>query len=267
MDTSETMLADRSVIRVAGEDVRGFLQGLVTADTALLAPAAPAWAALLSPQGKALFDFILWADGTDVLIDAEAAQAEALIKRLSLYRLRRAITILPDDLKAHWSLTDAHGVPDPRLAALGNRWLAPEAAATTRRDALARMQRTRAERRQLHQGVLRRPGKHRADAPSLEGQPPPRSRPVDGTQQPHARDLSRAGLDGRTPPRRSPGRCANPGLARNRPRGNACRLTPAPHCRCWSFRDWREPSSPPRQTARRSVRRPCRARTAATPEV
>jgi folate-binding protein YgfZ len=131
MDTSETMLADRSVIRVAGEDVRGFLQGLVTADTALLTPATPAWAALLSPQGKALFDFILWADGTDVLIDAEATQAEALIKRLSLYRLRRAITILPDDLKAHWSLTDAHGVPDPRLAALGNRWLAPEAAATT----------------------------------------------------------------------------------------------------------------------------------------
>jgi folate-binding protein YgfZ len=131
MDTSETMLADRSVIRVAGEDVRGFLQGLVTADTALLAPGIPAWAALLSPQGKALFDFILWADGDDVLIDVEATQAEALIKRLSLYRLRRAITILPDDLKVHWSLADAHGVADPRLAALGNRWLAPEAAATT----------------------------------------------------------------------------------------------------------------------------------------
>jgi folate-binding protein YgfZ len=131
MDTSETMLADRSVIRVAGEDVRGFLQGLVTADTALLAPGIPAWAALLSPQGKALFDFILWADGDDVLIDVEATQAEALIKRLSLYRLRRAITILPDDLKVHWSLAGGHGVPDPRLAALGSRWLAPEAAATT----------------------------------------------------------------------------------------------------------------------------------------
>jgi folate-binding protein YgfZ len=131
MDTSETMLADRSVIRVAGEDVRGFLQGLVTADTALLAPGIPAWAALLSPQGKALFDFVLWADGDDVLIDVEATQAEALTKRLSLYRLRRAITILPDDLKVHWSLAGGHGVPDPRLAALGSRWLAPEAAATT----------------------------------------------------------------------------------------------------------------------------------------
>ena len=48
-DPPGTMLADRSVIRVAGEDVRGFLQGLVTADTALLTPDAPAWAALLSP--------------------------------------------------------------------------------------------------------------------------------------------------------------------------------------------------------------------------
>ena len=123
--TPGTMLADRSVIRVAGEDVRGFLQGLVTADTALLTPATPAWAALLSPQGKALFDFILWADGDNVLIDVEATQAEALTKRLSLYRLRRAITLLPDALKVHWSLTGEQGVPDPRLASLGRRWLGP----------------------------------------------------------------------------------------------------------------------------------------------
>jgi len=126
-DLSGTMLADRSVIRVAGEDVRGFLQGLVTADTALLTPDAPAWAALLSPQGKVLFDFILWADGTDVLIDVEAAQAEALTKRLSLYRLRRAITLVPDDLAVHWAAKGDRGVPDPRLAELGRRWLGPPA--------------------------------------------------------------------------------------------------------------------------------------------
>jgi folate-binding protein YgfZ len=126
-DLPGTMLADRSVIRVAGEDVRGFLQGLVTADTALLTPDAPAWAALLSPQGKVLFDFILWADGTDVLIDVEAAQAEALTKRLSLYRLRRAITLVPDDLAVHWAAKGDRGVPDPRLADLGRRWLGPQA--------------------------------------------------------------------------------------------------------------------------------------------
>ncbi len=123
--TPATMLADRSVIRIAGEDVRGFLQGLVTADTALLTPAAPAWAALLSPQGKVLFDFLLWADRDDVLIDVEAAQAEALTKRLTLYRLRRKITLQPDDAKVHWSPAGDRGVPDPRLADLGKRWLAP----------------------------------------------------------------------------------------------------------------------------------------------
>ncbi len=120
-----TMLVDRSVIRVAGDDVRGFLQGLVTADTALVASDAPAWSALLSPQGKALFDFILWGDGGDVLIDVEAAQADALTKRLSLYRLRRAITLQPDETRVHWSPTGDRGVPDPRLAELGRRWLAP----------------------------------------------------------------------------------------------------------------------------------------------
>jgi folate-binding protein YgfZ len=127
-ETPTTQLADRAVIRVSGEDPRGFLQGLVTADTAALAPAAPAWSALLSPQGKALFDFILWADGEAVLIDIEAAQAEALIRRLSMYRLRRTIDFAVTDLAVHWSLHGAEGVPDPRLTALGNRWIGPASA-------------------------------------------------------------------------------------------------------------------------------------------
>jgi folate-binding protein YgfZ len=127
-ETPTTQLADRAVIRVSGEDPRGFLQGLVTADTAALAPAAPAWSALLSPQGKALFDFILWADGEAVLIDIEAAQAEALIRRLSMYRLRRSIDFAVTDQAVHWSLHGAEGVPDPRLTALGNRWIGPASA-------------------------------------------------------------------------------------------------------------------------------------------
>ncbi|WP_380784569.1 YgfZ/GcvT domain-containing protein [Sphingomonas sp. R86521] len=122
-----TMLTERSVVRVSGEDPRGFLQGLVTADTAALAPDAPAWSALLSPQGKALFDFILWADGDSVLIDVEAAQADPLMRRLSMYRLRRTIDITLTDIAVHWSRSGAAGVPDPRLAALGNRWLGPAA--------------------------------------------------------------------------------------------------------------------------------------------
>jgi folate-binding protein YgfZ len=118
------MLADRSLLRLSGDDVRGFLQGLVTQDTALLAPDLPQWGGLLSPQGKALFDFLLWAEGDAVLIDCAASAAEALMRRLSIYRLRRAITIAPVvDLAVHWSRDPGRGVADPRLAELGYRWL------------------------------------------------------------------------------------------------------------------------------------------------
>ena len=127
-----TTLADRALIRLSGAEVRDFLQGLVTNDMDALAPDRPLWAGLLSAQGKVLFDFILWADGGDVLVDCEAAQAESLAKRLTLYRLRRAIAIARDDgLAVHWSPEGTEGVADPRLEALGRRWLAPagEAAA------------------------------------------------------------------------------------------------------------------------------------------
>ncbi|MFD1612737.1 YgfZ/GcvT domain-containing protein [Sphingomonas tabacisoli] len=116
-----TTLTDRALIRLSGEEVRGFLQGLVTND---VTGALPVWAGLLSPQGKALFDFIVWADEGDVLIDCEGEVAEALTRRLTMYRLRRPITIAPEpDLAVHWSLDG--DVLDPRLAALGARWLAP----------------------------------------------------------------------------------------------------------------------------------------------
>ena len=122
-----TMLADRAVIRLSGEDVRGFLQGLVTND--VMGP-LPVWAALLTPQGKVLFDFLVWADGDDLLIDCEAAQAEALARRLALYRLRRPIAIARDEgLAVHWSHEGDAGVADPRLPALGRRWIAPPGAA------------------------------------------------------------------------------------------------------------------------------------------
>ena len=117
---SGTTLIDRAVLRLAGEDVRGFLQGLVTADTA---GRFPAWSGLLTPQGKVLFDFMLWADGDAVLIDCEAEQADALARRLTLYRLRRAVTIERTGFAVHWSHGAAEGTPDPRLAAVGHRWI------------------------------------------------------------------------------------------------------------------------------------------------
>jgi len=122
---SNSRLFDRALVRLSpldeSEDVAAFLQGLVTSDTK---GPLPVWAGLLSPQGKALFDFLVWGDGADHLLDCEAVVAPALIKRLSLYRLRRRISIAPEPaLGVFWQ---ANGDPtDPRLPALGHRWIAP----------------------------------------------------------------------------------------------------------------------------------------------
>ena len=121
---STTCLANRALLRLAptsdGEDVTGFLQGLVTQD---VTGNLPVWSGLLTPQGKVLFDFLVWRDGDDLLLDCEADAADALVKRLSLYRLRRAIAISREaELAVHWRCEVGN---DPRLAALGTRWLAP----------------------------------------------------------------------------------------------------------------------------------------------
>jgi folate-binding protein YgfZ len=123
--STATLLASRTILRLSGPEVRDFLQGLVTNDTRVLAEGRPVWAALLTAQGKAQWDFVMWPDGEDVLIDCEATQADALAKRLTLYRLRRPIIIARDEaVGVHWS---AEGTGDPRLPALGRRWLgAPE---------------------------------------------------------------------------------------------------------------------------------------------
>jgi folate-binding protein YgfZ len=124
-----TTLADRAVIRLSGDDVRGFLDGLVSNS---VTGDLPVYAALLTPQGKVIADFCVWADQDDFLIDVAANDADALIRRLSMYRLRRPITIDRDEaLAVHWSREAGQGVPDPRLADLGWRWLAPADATVT----------------------------------------------------------------------------------------------------------------------------------------
>ncbi len=131
MQDTPPRLFDRAVLRLSpldpGEDVAGFVQGLVTND---VTGALPVWAGLLTPQGKALFDFLVWRDGEALLIDCEAAAAEALARRFSLYRLRRRIAIARDPgLGVFWQAADAGlpagAVPDPRLPALGWRWIGP----------------------------------------------------------------------------------------------------------------------------------------------
>jgi tRNA-modifying protein YgfZ len=121
-------LAQRALIRVSalddGEDPALFLQGLVTND---VTGELPVYAGLLTPQGKALFDFLVWGDGRDLLLDCEAAVAAELVAKLSLYRLRRKLAITRDEtLAVYWSpLPEGEGTPDPRLPALGRRSIAP----------------------------------------------------------------------------------------------------------------------------------------------
>ena len=135
-------LADRAVLLVSGADARAYLQDLVTNDVARLTPATPLWAGLLGAQGKPLFDMILF-DGDDraVLVDVLANAAEALAKRLAMYRLRRAVTITarPDlHVFAAWDRPVADLPADPQLAALGARWIADAATSDATSDDYAR---------------------------------------------------------------------------------------------------------------------------------
>ncbi len=122
-------LFSRALVRLSptdpAEDVAAFLQGLVTND---VTGTLPVYAGLLSAQGKTLFDFLVWpGSGNSLLLDCEAEAADALVKRLSLYRLRRKIEIGREDaLGVHWQpFPGDGGAADPRLYALGQRWLAP----------------------------------------------------------------------------------------------------------------------------------------------
>jgi len=167
-----TRLFDRAVIRlkptIDTEDVADFLQGLVTND---VKGKLPVWTGLLGAQGKTMFDFIVWADGQgELLLDCEAAAADDLVKRLSLYCLRRKIAItLENDLGVHWQAEEdpkaaentvnalnavnaGVAAPDPRLSDLGWRWLAPVSSHDEAADAKWQAHR-------LHLGV----GEGRAD--------------------------------------------------------------------------------------------------------
>jgi tRNA-modifying protein YgfZ len=132
--TSITMrLNDRAVIALSGPEARDFLQGLVTNDIRAVAPARPCYAALLTPQGKVLFDFLVSERDGVLLLDCPAAGRDALVKRLALYRLRAKVEIVPrDDLAVVWR-EDAAAVPtlvaDPRHPGLGARGIVPAAEA------------------------------------------------------------------------------------------------------------------------------------------
>ena len=118
-------LPDRAVLRLSGEDRRSFLQGLITQDVDRLKPGASIFAALLTPQGKILFDFIIVEHQDAFLLDCRRDSIEALAKRLTLYKLRAKVEIAVDK-SLNVSFSDEKpsspiAYEDPRLPALGWR--------------------------------------------------------------------------------------------------------------------------------------------------
>jgi len=131
------LLPDRGIIKVSGEPARGFLNGLLTSDIGEVAPGTARYAALLTPQGKIIADFIVTEaaaeDGGGFFLDCPRALLRTLLDRLNLYKLRAKIAI--EDFSeglgilAVWdgSGTTDNGLlyPDPRLPALGFRVILP----------------------------------------------------------------------------------------------------------------------------------------------
>jgi len=131
------LLPDRGVVKVAGDDARRFLNGLASNDIGKVAPGQARFAALLTPQGKIIVDFIAAeaepGDGGGFFLDCPRALAPALVERLNFYKLRAKITVenLSEALgvMAVWDgaalSEDGLSYPDPRLAALGTRSVLP----------------------------------------------------------------------------------------------------------------------------------------------
>ena len=141
---SFVVLEQRGILAVSGPDRVAFLQGLVSNDVTRLAPNRALYAALLTAQGKYLHDFIMVDAVEEIWLDAEAERLGDLKRRLSLYRLRAKATLderpalgvaaifgtdalgaldLPAEPGSARRLGDGIGLIDPRLAALGARYI------------------------------------------------------------------------------------------------------------------------------------------------
>jgi hypothetical protein len=129
-------LPDRGVVKVAGEDARNFLNGLITTDVDRLKPGLGRFGALLTPQGKIIVDFLITevpaGHGGGFLIDCPKALADTLATKLKFYKLRAKVTVENLDLGvlAAWDGQPAAqpdlAFADPRAPALGTRILIPE---------------------------------------------------------------------------------------------------------------------------------------------
>ncbi|MEH0290750.1 folate-binding protein YgfZ [Agrobacterium sp. CCNWLW71] len=116
-------LADRRLIRVSGTGAEEFLNNLITADIENLPAGEARAAALLTPQGKILFDFLIWRDGGDYLIETGAAEQDALLRRLTMYKLRAPVDLKVETVEGvsvFWTETaPVAGIRDGRFAKAG----------------------------------------------------------------------------------------------------------------------------------------------------
>ena len=123
MSIMTARLDSRAVVRVTGADARPFLHNLLTQDVEGLGDVELRYGALLSPPGRLLFDLFILGVEDEVLLDVAADRRDALIQRLSLYRLRAKIEITAADAPvfAAWGGVVEGFIPDPRLTDLGGR--------------------------------------------------------------------------------------------------------------------------------------------------
>ena len=118
-------LSSRALIHIGGPDWRDFLQGLITQDVENLNPGTLRFAALLTPQGRLIYDLFLFGLDDGALLDVAAVHRQDLIRRLSMYRLRAKVQFATDErpVCAQWN-TSKPGpgwITDPRIPQLGWR--------------------------------------------------------------------------------------------------------------------------------------------------
>ncbi|MBB2964850.1 folate-binding protein YgfZ [Methylobacterium sp. R2-1] len=122
------LLPDRAVVAVSGPDALSFLQGILTCNVETLPEGEARLGALLTPQGKIQFDFLVSRAEDGFRLDVAAERASDLVKRLGLYRLRAKVTVAADPTQgvaAAWdgaeTAAETIRVRDGRLPALGER--------------------------------------------------------------------------------------------------------------------------------------------------
>lgn len=117
----------RTILKISGADAEPFLQGLITNDISKLDKGL-VYAALLTPQGKYLADFLLLREGEDILLDVDEVLAPGLVQRLNMYKLRAAVEISETGRKVRRGVGDAPdgALTDPRHEALGWRFYGDE---------------------------------------------------------------------------------------------------------------------------------------------